>query len=226
MTHSKTFVPTPRPATAVTGDSEFVMVPLPDIWFQTPVPTIGVFPFRVVFGEVMHKLWLTPALEIVGASSTCIKTVEDDAVQGELEIVHWKMFVPKPRPVIAVAGDKEFVMVPLPEIKLHVPTPTTGELAAIMIFGFEMQIFCVGPAMDAVGISFTIIATVEDEAAQGELEMVHSKIVVPKPSPVTEVVGERELVMVPLPEIKLQDPTPTRGTFAVIVVPGLVMQSV
>jgi hypothetical protein len=49
--------------------------------------------------------------------------------------------------------------------------------------------------------------------------MVHWKTFGPVPSPVILVVGESELVIVPLPEIKLQAPVPVTGVFAAIVAP-------
>ena len=49
---------------------------------------------------------------------------------------------------------------------------------------------------------------------------------VPKPKPVIDVVGESELVIVPMPETKVQTPVPTVAVLAVINVLGLLMQSV
>ena len=77
-----------------------------------------------------------------------------------------------------------------------------------------------------VGISFTIRATVEEEDAQGGFEIVHSKIFVPNPKPVIEVVGESELVIVPLPDTNDHDPVPTTAGFAAIIAFGLEIQSV
>ena len=54
-------------------------------------------------------------------------------------MVHWKMCVPKGMPVIEVVGDKEFVIVAVPESKVHTPVPTVGVLAAIIAFGDEIQ---------------------------------------------------------------------------------------
>ena len=56
--------------------------------------------------------------------------------------------------------------------------------------------------------------------------MVHSNIFAPKPNPITEVVGEREFVIVPEPEIKDQVPTPTTDAFAFMKAFGLVIQTV
>jgi len=65
------------------------------------------------------------------------------------------------------------------------------------------------------------MVTFEVDEVQGLLEMVQAKTLVPMPNPVIDVVGESELVMVPLPEIKVHTPEPTAGTLAAIVAFGL-----
>ncbi len=72
----------------------------------------------------------------------------------------------------------------------------------------------------------TVIVTLETEAAQGAFEMVHAKTFTPNPNPVIEVVGDNELVMVPIPETKVHAPAPTVALFAAIKVFGLEIQSV
>ena len=56
--------------------------------------------------------------------------------------------------------------------------------------------------------------------------MVQAKTFMPKLNPVMDVVGESELVIVPLPDINVHTPVPTVAVFAVIKVLGLVIQSV
>ena len=68
--------------------------------------------------------------------------------------------------------------------------------------------------------------TLEMEAAHGAFEMVHSKTFVPRPRPVIEAVGDKELVIVPDPEINVQTPIPTVAVFAAIVAEGDEMQMV
>jgi hypothetical protein len=82
------------------------------------------------------------------------------------------------------------------------------------------------PAFERVGISFTIIAMVDEEAEHGELEIVHSKIFVPNPKLVIEVVGDNEFVIVPLPEINVHTPVPTVAVFAAMIVFGLLIHNV
>ena len=67
MVHAKTFVPKPIPVIEVVGESELVIVPLPEIKVQTPVPNRAVLAPIKVFGLVIHKVWLVPALAVVGA---------------------------------------------------------------------------------------------------------------------------------------------------------------
>ena len=55
-------------------------------------------------------------------------------------MVQAKIFEPNPKLVIEVVGESEFVIVPLPEIKLHAPVPTVAVLAAIIVLGDEIQI--------------------------------------------------------------------------------------
>ncbi len=54
-------------------------------------------------------------------------------------MVHAKTFVPKPSAVIKVVGDKELLMVPLPETIVHTPVPIVAVLAAMKVFGLEIQ---------------------------------------------------------------------------------------
>ena len=50
--------------------------------------------------------------------------------------------------------------------------------------------------------------------------MVQAKTFVPSPNPVILVVGDNELVIIPVPETKVHAPVPTPGEFAFIVVVG------
>lgn len=59
-------------------------------------------------------------------------TLETELAQGGFEMVHLKTLGPTPNPLMLVVGDKELVIVPLPEISDHVPTPAVVVLAAIV----------------------------------------------------------------------------------------------
>lgn len=64
------------------------------------------------------------------------------------------------------------------------------------------------------------------DAKQGAFEISHSKIFIPNPKPVTLVVGDNELVIVPEPEIKVHTPVPTVAVLAVMNVFGLLIHNV
>ena len=70
------------------------------------------------------------------------------------------------------------------------------------------------------------MVTFEIDEAHGALLIVHAKTLFPKPNPVTDVVGKRELVNTALPETKVHAPVPTAGKFPFIVVDGEEIQSV
>lgn len=150
----------------------------------------------------------------------------DEFAQGALEIVHWKTFVPSGKPVIEVVGDNEFVIVPPPETKVQTPVPTVAVFAVITVFGLEIQMVWLTPALAIVGTSFTIIATVEEEAKHGKLPIVQAKTFVPRPNPVIDVFGEVGLEIVPLPETNVHNPVPTVGVLADIIALGFVIHSV
>ena len=66
-------------------------------------------------------------------------TFETDGAQGEFEMVHAKTFVPKPKPVMEVVGESEFVMTPVPETSVHTPVPIVAVFAFINVAGEEIQ---------------------------------------------------------------------------------------
>ncbi len=51
MVHAKTLFPNPKPVMDVVGESEFVIIPVPDTNVQAPVPTKGKFAFIVAIGD-------------------------------------------------------------------------------------------------------------------------------------------------------------------------------
>ena len=54
-------------------------------------------------------------------------------------MVHAKTFVPNPKPVSLVFGERELVIKPVPETNVHWPVPDVATLAAITAEGEEMQ---------------------------------------------------------------------------------------
>ena len=70
-------------------------------------------------------------------------------------IVHCKILFPRPTPVTVVFGDKLLVIVALPLITLHMPTPVVGVLAANVVVGFNIQSVWLGPALAMLGAGST-----------------------------------------------------------------------
>ena len=70
-------------------------------------------------------------------------------------MVQAKILFPKPKLVIFVVGESEFVIVPLPETNVQTPVPIAGEFAAITALALEIQMVWLGPATAAVGIGLT-----------------------------------------------------------------------
>ena len=64
---------------------------------------------------------------------------ETEGAQGAFDIVQAKILFPKPKLVMLVFGNNEFVITPIPEINDQVPTPTPGKLATITVVGLEIQ---------------------------------------------------------------------------------------
>ena len=83
---------------------------------------------------------------------TVIVTVELDDKHGALEIAQSKTLFPKPKPVTVVFGNKEFVMIPEPEIKVHAPVPTARKFPLRAVVSEEAQRVWLEPAFDIVGI--------------------------------------------------------------------------
>ncbi len=89
-----------------------------------------------------------------------------------------------------------------------------------------MQIVWLGPAEEIEGTPLTVTVRLSVVDGQIPLEMVQAKTFGPVPNAVTNVVGETEFEIVPLPETKVQTPVPAAGVFAVIRALGLEAQMV
>lgn len=69
-------------------------------------------------------------MEAVGGATPVIVTVDDEAGQGALLIVHWKTFAPTPKAVTPDVGEDGVVIAPAPLTNVHVPVPVTAVLPA------------------------------------------------------------------------------------------------
>lgn len=130
MVHCKvTLAPITNPVTPEVGEAGVVMVAVPDTTLHNPVPDAGVFPARVVV-VTLHKSWLGPALDTVGAMASLIVTLEVDGAQGALLMVHTRVAeVPGTSPVTPEVGEAGVVMVAVPALTDQSPVPKAGVLA-------------------------------------------------------------------------------------------------
>src|SRR6266852_2793376 len=82
IVHTNVFAPLDSPVTPDVGFPGAVTDALPAITVHAPVPTVGVFPARVVVGP--HTVWSGPASAVVGASPRITLTVSLHAVHTPL----------------------------------------------------------------------------------------------------------------------------------------------
>ena len=118
------------------GELNVVIVPVPDMSDQVPVPMIGVFAAKVVLSEQI--VWSNPAFALVGGGSTIIATVSREVAQGRLVILHLKVFTPTLNPVTVDVGLFGEVIVPEPVRSDHVPIPTRGLFPANVVVDVQM----------------------------------------------------------------------------------------
>lgn len=128
----KIFEPILKPVTEVTGEVGLVIVPLPLMSVHNPVPTIGVFPFRVEEKEQIAES--IPALATVGNASTKIVTVSEIDGQVPFEMVQTNVLMPLLIPVIPHVGEDGDVKVPVPTTVVHNPLPIAG------VFPFNVEV--------------------------------------------------------------------------------------
>src|SRR3990172_9067266 len=121
-------------------------------------------------------------------------TLSKEAAQGALLMVHLKVFVPTPNPVRPEVGEVVVVIVPVPEISVHIPVPTAGALPASV--AVAAQIVWSTPALAVVGEALRTMLTSSNDEAQGELLVVHLKVFVPTPNPVSPEEAEVGVVIV------------------------------
>jgi hypothetical protein len=225
MVHSRIFTPTLRLVTVLFSWLMFVIVPLPIVIDQLPMPTVGVLPVSVVLDELIQSVWLPATVAAVARSSTEILTLETLDGHTPLEIVHSKTFNPVLKLWALLEGEVRLSMFAEPLCTVHKPVPTEGELAASVVFGKVIQRFWAGPATEASGRSSTCMLMVA-ELEQPPLLMVHSRIFMPMLRLVTVLFSWLIFVTVPLPAIIDQVPMPRVGVLPVNVVLGELMQRV
>lgn len=225
MDHVSTVVPTVSPVKVDVGESEFVMVPGPEIFTHAPTPAVGVLPASVVEPVLTQTVWSTPALAMEGTALPTTIMLSKVAAHGAFEIVHLKVLLPTPKPVIVVTGLVGVVIVPEPPIKVQSPVPAVGVLAAIVALELTQTVWS-PPAVAIEGKAFVVIVTLSTDDVQGKFEIDQVSTVVPTVSPVKVEFAVREFVMVPGPETFIQRPTPAVGVFPASVVEPVLTQTV
>jgi hypothetical protein len=209
MVHLKVFAPIASPVTPEVGLEGVVIVAVPDITVQVPVPTMAVFPARVVVEPQI--VWSEPAADVVGTSLLVMTTSSVEAVHGELLMVHLNVAAPIPRPVTPEIGLVGVVTVAVPDITVQAPVPTVAVFPARV--AVAAQTAWSEPAAEVVGAAFLVMTTSSVEAVQGELLMVHLKVAEPTPIAVTPEVGLEGVVTVAVPDTTVQAPVPTVAIF-------------
>ena len=108
------------------------------------------------------------------------------------------------------------MIVALPETTLQTPVPVVGLFPANV--KLPVQFVMSEPALEVVGkASFLIITSSKDDVHVPLVIVQRNVALVPAVTPVTVVVAEDAVVIVAVPDIKLQDPVPVVGVFAAIV---------
>lgn len=133
IVHCTIVVPVVNPVKLELALLGVTTVPLPETIFHNPFPTLGMFAFNTVLPVLTQMVWDGPALETVGTLSTCIVVVEMDVAQIPFAILHCKTFIPGLVKLYVDEGEFTAAIVPVPDTKLHVPTPTTGAFAANVV---------------------------------------------------------------------------------------------
>lgn len=100
-----------------------------------------------------------------------------------------------------------------PDTRDHVPLPTTGVFAAKIPL-VTLHNLIVSPAIEGVGGAAMVMVMSSVELTHAPLAMLQRSVVEPMESALREAVSELALLMVAVPETKLQRPVPIVGMFA------------
>src|SRR5438477_9632168 len=150
IVHRNTLAPYPKLLTPELGLLGVVIVPLPLTKLHVALPAVAVFPASVAV-LVSQKLWLGPALAVVGVSDRVIATASAASVQVPLWIVHRNTLAPYPKLLTPELGLLGVVIVPLPLTKLHVPLPAVAVFPASVAVLVSQKLW-LGPALAVVGV--------------------------------------------------------------------------
>ena len=103
-----------------------VMIAEPDTTLHVPTPMAAVFPVSAVVA-MLHSVWSAPASAVVGNALLVMVMLSALVEQPGDTTIHVSVtFVPAVKPVTVVVGDRGVVIVAVPLVSVHVPTPTVG----------------------------------------------------------------------------------------------------
>lgn len=122
---------------------------------------------------------------------------------------------------VLVGLEGEAMVPPDPEIIVHVPVPTEGELPAkvVVVSPHIEEPDWSGPASAVVGIRWNVIITSSDDEPHGEFVIVHRKVYDVPAVPVKVLTGlEGVAIVPPVPDTMLHNPVPTTGALPASVV--------
>ena len=126
---SVALVPTGTPVTPLVANVLVVMVAVPAVTVQRPVPIPGTLPASVKLA-VLHCVMSVPAAAVVGRASL-VNTTSSALVQLPLVIVQRSVaLLPAARPVTPLIADAGVVIDTAPLTILHNPVPKPGTLPA------------------------------------------------------------------------------------------------
>ena len=121
-------VPAERPVSADVSLCSVVMLADPDTTLHVPIPIVARFPLRAAV-VTLQSVWSLPAAAVVGNALLVMVMLSLLVEQPGDTTIHVNVtFVPAVNPVTVVVGDSGVVIVAVPLVNVHVPTPTVGVL--------------------------------------------------------------------------------------------------
>ena len=147
---------------------------------------------------------------MVAGAAIFIITSSVDAVHGLLDMVQRKVTLdPTVIPVTVLVGLDGVVIVAVPLTTVHTPVPTVGVFPANVVLVTLHKPWSV-PASAVVGTSDTLMVTSSLLLPQPPLLMVHLNVtLLPIVRPVTVLVSDDGVVIVPVPLTTVHTPVPT-----------------